>query len=200
MSESAKGGAGVDLKELESLLARLPQDTAGSVIDQLRLKVAANEAETVRRAIVGGVAKVLELVSEELTKVLPPGKVLTVTHVPASKDDKGQDVPARLGFDVDMGGGLRSLGVARGGNGGSKAGKSARMKLDGAEVNAGSWRMMLDEVNARLKAKGVEGIKVPQSSFNARELLIRSCAKVKGLEYVGDVDPAPAPAPEGDKK
>jgi hypothetical protein len=199
MSDSAKSAAAVDLKELESLLARLPQDTAGSVIDQLRLKVAANEAETVRRSIINGVAKVLELVSEELTKVLPPGKVLTVTHVPASKDDKGGDVPARLGFDIDMGGGLRSLGSTKG-SGASKSGKIARMTLDGVTVDAPAWRAMLDEVNTRLKAKGLEGIKVPQSSFNARELLIRSCSKFPGLVYVGDVDPAPAPAAEAPKK
>ena len=195
MSDTPKTG-GVDMAELAELIGKLPQDSAGSVIEQLRLKVKANEAESARRAIIEGASNVILLMGKELAAVLPVGRALRVVRKEDGKGEKGE-VLLNFVFDVDMGGGLSSMGEAKepSRKGGSPGGVK-RMKLDGAEITSDSWRSMLDTVNERLKAKGAEGIKVPTSSFNAREVLIRACAKVKGLEYLGEAEvPAPAPAP-----
>ncbi len=209
MSDTPKTGGGVDMAELAELIGKLPQDSAGSVIEQLRLKVKANEAESARRAIIEGASNVILAMGKELAAVLPVGRALRIVRKEDGKGEKGE-VLLNFVFDVDMGGGLSSTGEAKEPRKGGSPGGVKRMKLDGVEITSDSWRSMLDTVNERLKAKGAEGIKVPTSSFNARELLIRSCAKVTGLEYLGEAAaPAPAPAPatpptpatgEGDKK
>lgn len=199
MSEVAKS-AGADVAELQRLLAALPQDTAGSVLDQLRHKVAANEAEAKRRKIVGDVGKILEVVGEELVAAVPPGRMVSFTVVAAVMDGDKVKEPARLSFDVDMGGGLRSTGGTKGNGSTRKSGTSARMTLDGETLTSDSWRSMLDVVNERLKAKDRAQIAVPKTSFNARQTLLAAVPKVPGLVYVGDVTEAPAPAPAPETK
>jgi hypothetical protein len=190
MTDSVK--TGIDPTELAALLAALPQDSAGAVIEQLRVKVKAQEADAKRREIVAGVSSILADVAEELVALIPVGKELSVRHVGPTKGDDGKDVPARLVFDVDMGAGLSSLGGTKADGKGRKGpGGIKKMRLDGAELVADSWRAMLDTVNAGLKARGSEPIKVPTSSFNARALLIQASPKIKGLEYVGDMEAVP---------
>jgi len=162
---------------------------AESLFGQIAVQLKVAEGEQKRTAVIDGVKLLLEDVSAELVDLIPPGYVLKVSHIGATKDGD-KDVPARLAFSVDFPGGLSTPGSAatKGGGKARATGKLAAVKLDGADIVGPSWRTLLDVLNAALKAAGKVEIKVPSSSFNARALIMGAAAKTPGLVYVGDID------------
>jgi hypothetical protein len=184
---------------LAAIFAELPQDVAGSFLAQIQAKVASQKVDAKRRNASEAVGKVLSVMEVDLMSALPVDMELTVRHVPASKGADGKEVPARLAYTVETPG-IVTMGRDKATPKGKVPGaKVCRLRLDGVNVDASSWRSALDAVNVVLKGKGREPIPVPTSSFNARVHLMGKVSKVTGLEYLGEVEapvPAPVPAPE----
>lgn len=206
MSDKDKGTA-TPAGLREQLLALASQmvgdDVAGSWVEQLQLQQARQEADRVRLDIIKNVTAALSTVAEALVKALPAGRELRILHVAAKVEGDKILEPAKLSFDVDMGGGLRSTGTTAKPTNGKDAGTLKFAALDGSKRFEGkTFKDVFLSVVEHLKTsndKDKDKAKIPDSNYSANRELVALAARLKGRLTFGEVDPAPAPAKDADK-